>query len=303
MRASQSGRVCGRGSPFRIGSTSYVIPDHIVPNVTFLGPLVDDVQLVLFETDEHGANLPDADQIRRLNELARKHDLTYTVHLPLDLRLGDAGEDGHVSLIKARRVIDSTRDLDPCGYTVHLDGRRLMEATGSVDPAGVLGSGALARWREESARALEVVFDRLDDPALLCIENVEAWDPEAFAPLLDALPVGRTIDVGHLWLTGVDPLDHLERWIDRAGIVHLHGVGERDHASLALVSPDDLDRVTAFLLDRFAGVVTLEVFNLDDFTSSLEALTASIARVQASLLGGPGGSLRGAVPAAADSAL
>jgi sugar phosphate isomerase/epimerase len=255
---------------FRTGSTSYVIPDHIVPNVEFLGPLVDDVQLVLFETDEYGSNLPDPGQIARLNELAEEHDLTYTVHLPLDLRLGDDGGDGHVSLIKARRVIEATRGLSPHAYTLHLDGRRLMSEH---------DDGVITHWQEASGRALELVSEWLDEPEKLGIENLEAWDPEAFAPLLDILPVGRTIDVGHFWLQGIDPLAHLERWIDRANVVHVHGIAERDHASLTHVPVEDLDRVTAFLMENFSGVVTLEVFNLPDLTSSLDMLAGSMSRV------------------------
>ena len=255
---------------FRTGSTSYVIPDHIVPNVEFLGPLVDDVQLVLFETDEYGSNLPDPAQIARLNELAEEHTLTYTVHLPLDLRLGYDGGGGDVSLIKARRVIDVTRGLRPHAYTLHLDGRRLMSEHDDE---------VIAQWQEASGRALELVSEWLDEPEKLSIENLEAWDPEVFAPLLDILPVGRTIDVGHFWLQGIDPMDHLERWIDRAKVVHLHGIAERDHASLTHVPAEDLDRVTAFLMDNFAGVVTLEVFSLPDLTSSLDTLAGSMSRV------------------------
>ena len=255
---------------FRVGSTSYVIPDDILPNVEFLGPMVDDIQLVLFETDEYGSNLPDAGQIGRLNELAQEHELTYTVHLPLDLKLGDEGMDGHVSLVKARRVIEATRDLAPQAYTLHLDGGCLM-----TDP----DEATTARWRESSIRALELVGAWVDEPGLLSIENLEAWDPDAFAPIVSELPVGRTIDVGHFWLQGVDPIDHLERWIDRARVVHLHGIAERDHASLSHVPSVELDRVTAFLLERFSGVITLEVFSLPELTSSLEALAGSIHRV------------------------
>ena len=45
---------------FRIGTTSYIIPAQISPNVEYLAPRVDHVQLVLFEMDEYGSNLPDA---------------------------------------------------------------------------------------------------------------------------------------------------------------------------------------------------------------------------------------------------
>ena len=107
---------------FRVGTTSYILPDDILPNVEYLAPRVDDIQLVLFETDEYGSNLPDAALRRRLIAQAQQHNLTYTVHLPLDLRLGDGGAATDLSLVKARRVIEATRDLHPHAYTLHLDG-------------------------------------------------------------------------------------------------------------------------------------------------------------------------------------
>jgi hypothetical protein len=45
------------GTPYRLGSTSYVWPAGLVPNVRRLGPLVDDVELVLFDLEER-SNLP-----------------------------------------------------------------------------------------------------------------------------------------------------------------------------------------------------------------------------------------------------
>ena len=119
----------------------------------------------------------------------------------------------------------------------------------------------------------------LDDPARLCVENLEAWYPDAFAPVLAAAPVSRTVDIGHLWLRGEDPLPRLAAWIDRARVVHLHGVAERDHKSLAHVPAAQLDPIVAFLVQHFTGVVTLEVFNQEDFLSSQAALAASLARV------------------------
>lgn len=259
---------------FRIGTTSYILPADILPNIVYLAQRVDDVQLVLFETDEHGSNLPDAILRARLNALAAAHGLTYTVHLPLDLRLGDAGDEGHLSLVKARRVIEATRDLQPVAYTAHLDGRPL-QAAGPAGPS----AAALAAWQASACRALETVCGWLADPALLCVENLEAWEPDLFAPVVDAVPVSRTVDVGHLWLRGQDPLPKLVAWLDRTRVVHLHGVGERDHKSLALMPPAQLDPVVALLAERFSGVVTLEVFNQEDFLSSQAALAGALARV------------------------
>jgi sugar phosphate isomerase/epimerase len=266
---------------FRVGTTSYILPDDILPNVEYLAPRVDDVQLVLFETDEYGSNLPDAALRERLIDLARQHDLTYTVHLPLDLRLGDGGAAADLSLVKAKRVIEATRDLRPYAYTAHLDGALLLQ-----DPT----AAELADWQANALRALEVVVSWLDRPELLCIENIERWDPAAFVPVVEALPVGLTADVGHFWLQGAEPVTYLDRWADRIRVVHLHGIADRDHASLAHVPAERLDPVVRALQQAFTGVLTLEVFNRDDLDSSLAALRSSLARIVGRIGNSPYGS-------------
>ena len=71
----------------RVGTTSYILPDDILPNVRHLAPLVDDVELVLFES-EGMSNFPDGSTINELASLASEHDLSYTVHFPLDIYPG-----------------------------------------------------------------------------------------------------------------------------------------------------------------------------------------------------------------------
>jgi len=263
--------------PFCLGTTSYIWSDDLLPNVVQLAPLVDDVELVLFESDEYGSNLPDAATIAELSRLAQAHDLTYTVHLPLDLRLADDDSTRHPSLEKARRVIERTRALDPFAYVVHLDG------TGANAPFSLPGrragdEGQLARWQSQAARSLEQVAGWAGDASRVCVENLENYDPIVFIQVLDAVPASRCVDVGHFWLQGRDPLPHLRQWQNRTRVVHLHGVGERDHKSLALVPPEALDPVVAYLVENMRGVVTLEVFGVDDFFSSKQALEAAVER-------------------------
>src|SRR5574339_1043587 len=107
--------------PFRLGTTSYIIPDDILPNAYYLAGKVRDIELILFEVDDGPNNLPSAEVIEQLWRLAQQHDLTYTVHLPLDLKLGEDGSEQDQSLVKARRVIECTRTLDPWAYVLHLD--------------------------------------------------------------------------------------------------------------------------------------------------------------------------------------
>src|SRR5512147_2606213 len=134
--------------PFRFGTTSYIIPDDILPNARYLAGKVRDIELILFEVDDGPNNLPSPEIIDELAQIAAQYDLTYTVHLPLDLKLGEAGSGQDVSLLKAQRVIDCTRGLEPWAYVLHLDGRAVRTSTDTA---------ALARCQDQSVRALEIV--------------------------------------------------------------------------------------------------------------------------------------------------
>jgi len=251
--------------PFRLGSTSYVYPADIVPNVRRLAPLVDDVELVLFEVDGQ-SNLPSQVIVAELNALASAHNLTYTVHLPLDLRLA-ACDDGwrHSSMDKACCVIRSTRSLNPWAYVIHLDGAELQ--------AGIT-SATLARWRDQAARSLEMIGQEAGDLRLLAVENLEHYDPQAFLPLLDRLPVSLCVDVGHFLKSGEDTLPYLQAHLGRTRVVHVHGFRDgRDHRSLDLL-PDGLltQMLDLLLAAHYQGVLTVEVFTEQHFSPGRELI-------------------------------
>jgi len=246
---------------FRLGSTSYIYPADILPNVRRLAPFVDDVELVLFEVDGH-SNLPSPDVVCALGRLSEAYGLTYTVHLPLDLRLASDDTWRHPSVEKARRVIRSTRLLRPWAYIVHLDGTEIEDEP-SVSPA------TLACWREQATRSLEVIAQEAGEPHLLAVENLENYHPEAFLPLLDRLPIGLCADVGHFLKTGEPPLSYLRAHGERIRVLHLHGLRDgRDHVGLALIPQGLLASLCDWLAVHYRGVLTLEVFTKQDFFPS-----------------------------------
>ena len=104
----------------RVGTTSYIKPADILPNVRYLAPLVDDIELVLFESAE-ASNLPDERTIAELASLASEHDLTYTVHFPLDIFPGsrDEAERAEAAMM-LNGIVSLTEELDPFGYVLHL---------------------------------------------------------------------------------------------------------------------------------------------------------------------------------------
>jgi sugar phosphate isomerase/epimerase len=277
------------GLPFRIGTTSYIVEADLLPNALFLAKHVQDMQLVLFEVPDGPTNLPSAETVAALAELGRKQDLTYSVHLLRDLCLHGTDTESADALAKAKQVIDLTQPLNPLAWVCHLDGRRVRH-TGA-------GAQLLAEWQAETAQALRQVCDWAGDARRVAVENLEGYEPEFVTPVVARTMAGRCVDVGHLWLDGVDPLPHLAAALSRTRVVHLHGVQQvetaassaepnnapqrRDHVSLTHVEAQALDAVLRLLWGvRFDGVLCLEVFGEQDFWSSLQAIEAAWRRLQ-----------------------
>ena len=263
--------------PFRIGTSSYIIPDDIVPNVRYLADKVQDIELVLFEVDDGPNNLPDAGVVRELNQLAAENDLTYTIHLPLDLRLGAEGDDQHISLQKARKVIECTRDLNPFAYVMHLDGRDVKDAQ---------DKNVIRHWEDQAARAIEIAAGWAGGLSRLAVENLEGYPLDFWESVLIRTGAGRCVDIGHLWRDGHDPISYLERAFAQTRVLHIHGIAERDHKSLAHVPVGDLARVVEWLArHKFGGVMTVEVFGEEDFISSMDALELAYSKIEGGIDG------------------
>ena len=251
-------------TPFRLGTTSYIIPDDILPNARYLAGKVRDIELILFEVDDGPNNLPSTEVTDELLLIAQQHDMTYTVHLPLDLKLGEDGSEQDRSLVKAKRVIDCTRGLDPWAYVLHLDGRSVRTSTDTT---------LIKRWQDRSVRALEIVSEWAGGLEQLAVENLETYPLEFIQPVLERIPVSRCVDIGHLWLDGHDPIPYLKAALPRTRVVHFHGIAERDHRSLAFMPQEKVAEVWKELIKaNYRGVLTLEIFSEEDFISSLNIL-------------------------------
>lgn len=259
--------------PFRLGTTSYILPDDIIPNVRYLAGKVQDVELLLFEVEDGSGNIPDRKQIAELRKIANDSDLTYTVHLPLDLRLADDGTARHVSMEKTRRVIETIRELDPWAYVLHLDGKSVRDKAAPE---------VMKRWLERTVRSLEIVGEWAGGAEKLAVENLEGYLPDFYRPVLDRIAVSRAVDIGHLWLDRHDPVAYLLDALPRTRVVHIHGIDGRDHKSLAHIPAESLCAVLDELVrSDYQGVLTVEVFSEDDFLTSLAAIRKAMALLNA----------------------
>ena len=259
--------------PFRIGTTSYIIEAGLVENARYLATRVDDMQLVLFHLEDGPSNFPTAAEVSTLAQIGRGDGLAYSVHLPLDIELAEDGSANHRSLDQARRVIEATWPLQPTAYVLHLQAASLLRP--DLQPEDV------SIWCRRALRALVHLNEWAGSSDRLVVENVEGFPLDYLEPVLLHPEVRRCIDIGHLWLDNHDPVPYLNRHLPRTDVIHLHGVARRDHQSLHHQGADQIDAVfETLLVNRYTGLITLEIFGQPDFDNSMGAVQASLTRLR-----------------------
>ncbi|MHC5053395.1 MAG: cobamide remodeling phosphodiesterase CbiR [Planctomycetota bacterium] len=241
--------------PFRIGATSCVLHADLAANVRALAPLVDDIEIVVFESDEVSP-LPDDGTLDLMRRAADEHEVTYTIHLPLDVRLAspDRAERARAVAV-CRRVIGRMREVGPFAYVAHVTG----------------GDEAAAR---ESLRRLG---EAAGDPALVCVENLAA-PTGALARLAADAGASLCFDVGHAALGG-NERDGCAPWLERhvrsVRVLHVHGFADgKDHRDVSCLPEGTLERIAA-ALSGDAGtprVLTIEVFDEASFARSVAVM-------------------------------
>jgi sugar phosphate isomerase/epimerase len=247
--------------PFRLGTSSYIIPADILPNVRSLAPLVDDIELVLFESPDV-SNIPTAADIRELAAIASDHGLSFTVHLPTDRHAGAASTEERVLFLDGcRRIIERCSPLSPFAWVLHLEGVR----TGA-------SSERVAVWQECCDTSLGEIVRCVSSPASVAVENLDyPW--QWHRGLVSRHKASLCCDIGHLWVYSPDSwVDQARAMLPDTRVVHLHGVqGTADHLSLARgesTHQQEFLRMLAAL--PYQGVTTLEIFSEQDFTESVE---------------------------------
>ena len=158
-------------------------------------------------------------------------------------------------------------------------GLRFVVGDGERDaaaPSDRDGRGALDAWRDRARRSLAALLADLP-PRALSVECID-YDFSLIAPVVRALDLSVSLDVGHALRDGRALVPLVDEWLDRAPIVQLHGTRAdgRDHKSLAHTPRAELARLLQMLRARqFGGVLTLEVFDPSDLEESL-ALVRSL---------------------------
>ncbi|MEH0022154.1 MAG: cobamide remodeling phosphodiesterase CbiR [Desulfobacter sp.] len=261
--------------PFRLGTTSFIYPDHILPNVRKTGRFFDEIELLVFESQPRDV-LPTPADVMELNALGKALDLTYNVHMPVDVSLAAAS-----SLERQRAadtlalVMERFSPLAPTSHTLHLDMDRRIS-----------GPEEISAWEDRARKGLDLWVPHLDDPTAVSVETLW-YDPVILSGIIEDYNLSACLDLGHHFKYGYDLCESIDRYKGRVPLVHLHGVDfespgkdgmPKDHIGLDRLPGELFGRVAAFL-ETYTGTVSLEVFGLVHLESSLKALAGEFSDI------------------------
>lgn len=246
--------------PFRIGTTSFIYPDHYTPNVKLLGSYLDEIELLMFES-AMPESLPGEGEIKELARLAKALDITYNVHLPTDVSFGHPDKKKRRAAVDTiKRVMDLTAILSPSTCTLHLSYDRP-----SADP------GSVADWQCFVHESMGHLIDKGVQGRSLSIETLD-YPFEWVKPVILDFDLSVCLDLGHLMIYGYDMESTFEQYSDRTAVIHLHGVENgQDHIALDRLSGKRMDAVMR-ILQKYRGTVSLEVFCFEYLKKSLAFL-------------------------------
>jgi sugar phosphate isomerase/epimerase len=240
--------------PWKLGATSFVIPDSVEKNVQYLGGRVADIQLLFFESSWQ-ARLPHVMDMGMLADLADRFGHSYTVHLPLDLHLGsDDVLLCRKSIDEVCRIVEMCQPVEPRAYDLHLN----QEFYPDYD-----------KWCDCCRESLVLLRDRLGSEwQRLCIENIN-YDFGLIADVIRECETQVCVDFGHLHQQNFSDADYFRTY--RVSHVHLHGVrAGHDHQPLTDADIPFLERLAQEMVDHdYDGIVTLEVYKAAELIESL----------------------------------
>ncbi len=249
--------------PFRLGCTSYVYPDDILPNVRKMANVIDDMEIVLFHSDKL-SNFPDKKVFMELKELAEKYNITYTIHFPSDLKAGSKNKQEREDFAdNIRKVTELTSILNPYAYVLHLEG---IEKKSNENDKMI--------WENNITEVCEnIAKDNAIDSKKIAVENL-SYPIEWHINIAEKFNFSLCLDVGHLWVNDYDWENIVEKYINKVRVIHLHGVNEgKDHLSLHKMSKSTIQKFLNMIEGKFQHVLTLEVFGIEDTFQSLKVMS------------------------------
>jgi len=243
--------------PFKIGTTSFIYPAGYGPNVKLTGAYLDEIELLFYESI-YPNSLPPEDEILNLKKLSGDLNVSYNIHLPTDVFLGDPDESRrNYAADTIKRFVETLSILSPSTSTLHLSYDEKASDASTVE-----------KWQKNVSLSMERILSTGIDSRSISIETL-MYPFEWAEPIIREFDLSVCMDIGHLILTETDFEATFEKFSDVTTIIHLHGVDAgQDHVSLRRMPEKEMASVMN-MLKQYTGVVSLEIFCFPDLYGSL----------------------------------
>jgi sugar phosphate isomerase/epimerase len=246
--------------PFKLATTSFIYPDDYIPNVKMLGPFVDEIELLLFESHDIESLFP-VSVVDQLQRLATDLNFSYNIHLPTDIAISVHDVRQQQDAVETfTGIIQRLKPLAPSLFCLHVPYNENDNQTTTINA-----------WRDRVRSNMEYLLGNGIDPRAISIETLD-YPLELIEDIVADLNLSICMDLGHLILQGNDIVNVFNRFSSRLSVIHLHGVeGNRDHLSLDRLPQQYINPIIE-ILKRFTGIVSLEVFSYTHLKPSLQVL-------------------------------
>lgn len=254
--------------PFPIGTTSNIFKSDILENVQKLKTRVDDIELTLFESMEEHC-YPPKFVIRELIQIAKEENLTYTIHLPYDVNLGNINKkERTLALNNYIKMINRTKALPIHGYIIHL----------------VYDENNLEKSLQYIKEGMKELISKSGIPSTaFCVETL-SQPFNKLQSIIKELNLSITIDIGHLYKNNFYSDNLINSLLPYTRIIHFHGCKKileeesdiiKNHQSITNYSKEFLNNLySIFQSNQYLPIViTIEVFQNQFFEESIKELT------------------------------
>jgi sugar phosphate isomerase/epimerase len=255
---------------FKISAPAMIYGNELLENVRRLANVFDNIEIVLFHTPSLH-NIPSGEEIEKLQDIGRRKNVTYTVHLPASLQVASPDSGTRIKHVElAIDLIEKTSDCKPIYYILHIPFTRptLVPRPGEYFSFEFMKKKR--SWFKRAGASLEKISSAVGHHGKLLVENIN-YSPQCLKTLTASGLCSICLDVGHLILGQEQVGDLLKRFLPAAREIHLHGVKDyTDHLSLTVLEPNQIDKWLKYLIQmNYEGIVNLEVFSHEDLISSL----------------------------------